>query len=404
MAAFAYQALDRDGATRRGVLEADTARAARTLLRDQGLSPLAVETVREAAPGAGGFSFSRRGLSGADLALFARELATLVDAGLPVDEALGALADQSQKPRVQSVVLALRARVREGSTLADAMGGFGESFSELMRAAVAAGEQSGQLGPALLRLAEYSERRAEFRQGLISALAYPVLLTGVALLIVTGLLVYVVPQVVHVFEHLGHQLPLLTRALIALADFVQHFGALVLVLGVALALAARAALRREATKARWHAFLLRTPVLGRLLRAADTANATKTLAMLSGSGVPLLDALRLAARTARMVPLREALAGAAVRVREGQGFARALADSGQFPPVALRLIASGEKSGRLDAMLEAAAQHERRELETRLATIGSVIGPLVILLVGGMVLLIVLAILLPIFQLNSLIK
>src|SRR6187399_2906896 len=178
MAAFAYQALDRDGATRRGVLEADTARAARTLLRDQVLSPLAVETVREAAPGAGGFSFSRRGLSGADLALFARELATLVDAGLPVDEALGALADQSQKPRVQSVVLALRARVREGSTLADAMGGFGESFSELMRAAVAAGEQSGQLGPALLRLAEYSERRAEFRQGLISALAYPVLLTG----------------------------------------------------------------------------------------------------------------------------------------------------------------------------------------------------------------------------------
>ena len=404
MAAYAYQALDRDGGTQRGVLEADTARAARTLLRERGLSPVAVDSVREAAPGAPGFSYARRGLSGADLALFARELATLVDAGLPVDEALAALADQSQKTRVQSVVLALRARVREGATLADAMAGFGESFPELTRAAVAAGEQSGQLGPALLRLADYSERRAEFRQGLISALAYPVLLTGVALLIVSGLLVYVVPQVVHVFEHLGHRLPILTRALIAIAGFVQTFGLFVLVGAIALALAARSALRREAVSARWHAFLLGLPLIGRLLRAADTANATKTLAMLSGSGVPLLDALRFAARTARMAPLRRALADAALRVREGHGFARALADSGQFPPVALRLIASGEKSGRLDVMLEAAAAHEAREVETRLRTIGSVIGPLVILMVGAMVLLIVLAILLPIFQLNSLIK
>jgi general secretion pathway protein F len=273
-----------------------------------------------------------------------------------------------------------------------------------MRAAVAAGEQSGQLGPALLRLADYTERRAEFTQALIAALAYPVLLTGVALLIVTGLLVYVVPQVVHVFEHLGHQLPILTRALITLAAFVQGYGAPLLLVLIALALAARAALLRPALRARWHGVLLRLPLLGRTLRAADTARVTKTLAMLSGSGVPLLDALRLAARTARMAPLREALMQAALRVREGQGFARALADSGQFPPVALRLIASGEKSGRLDLMLEAAAQHESREVETRLRTIGSVIGPLVILMVGGMVLLIVLAILLPIFQLNSLIR
>ena len=404
MAAFQFQALDAVGGTQQGVLEADTARAARQQLRERGLTPLSVDAVSSATLSAGTFNLRRRGLTGAELALFSRELATLVDAGLPVDEALAALADQRQHPRVERVVLALRARVREGATLADALAAFPESFPELVCAAVAAGEHSGQLGGALTRLAEYSERRADFTRGLLSALAYPVLLVVVALLIVSGLLVYVVPQVTHVFEHLGQRLPLLTRALLALSAFMRQFGLFVFVLLIAGAIGARMALLRPELQTRWHALLLRLPVFGRLLRAADTARVTRTLATLCGSGVPLLDALKLSARSARMAPLRAALQRAALRVREGQAFWRALSDSGEFPPVALRLIASGERSGRLEAMLDAAAQHEARAVDTRLAAIGSVIGPLAILMVGGLVLMIVLAILLPIFQLNSLIR
>jgi general secretion pathway protein F len=321
-----------------------------------------------------------------------------------MDEALAALADQSQTPRIGKIVAALRSKVLEGEPLAQALAAFPASFPELFRAGVAAGESSGQLGVALTRLADHAERRAELGRALLGALAYPLLLTVVAIAVVSGLLVYVVPQIVHVFEHVGQKLPLLTRALIALSVFARSFGLIVIALVVAAALAARAAFRREAVRERLDRALLKLPLFGRLLRASDAARATATLATLSASGVPLLEALRLTVGSARLAPMRNALRGAALRVREGQGFARALAESGQFPPVALRLIASGEKSGRLDAMLDAAAAHEQHEVSTRIAALTAVLGPLVILFVGALVLLIVLAILLPIFELNSLIK
>jgi len=404
MAAFEYQALDAEGRTQKGVLEADTARSARSALRERGLTPLEVEPVAERSIAANPLAMGTGRLRNSELALLLRELATMVDAGLPVDEALGALADQSQKPRVMRPVLALRARVREGATLAEAMAVFPESFPELVRSAVAAGEHSGQLGPSLMRLADYTERRADFARQLVAALAYPVLLSCVAVIIVIGLLTYVVPQVVHVFENLGGRLPLLTRVLIVFAALLKSYGLVALALLAVAAVGARAALARPELRSRWHALMLRLPVLGRLLRATDTARVTRTLSMLASSGVPLLDALKLAVKSARMLPMSEALARAALRVREGQSFARALADTGQFPPVALRLIGSGEKSGRLEQMLDAAAEHESREVEARLSALGAIVGPLVILFVGGMVLLIVLAILLPIFQMNSMIR
>ena len=403
MAAFEYQALDADGKTLKGVLEADTARGARATLRERGLSPLEVEPLRERT-GAAEPPWSRSRLSTAELALLSRELATLVEAGLPMDEALAALADQSQTPRIGKIVAALRSKVLEGEPLAQALAAFPGSFPELFRAGVAAGEASGQLGVALTRLADHSERRAELGRALLGALAYPLLLMVVAIAVVSGLLVYVVPQIVHVFEHVGQKLPLLTRMLLALSAFARSWGLVVIALGVAAAFGIRASLKRESVRERIDRTLLKLPLFGRLLRAADAARVTQTLATLSASGVPLLDALRHAVGSARLAPMRNALRAAALRVREGQGFARALAESGQFPPVALRLIASGEKSGRLDTMLDAAAEHEQHEVSTRVGALTAVLGPLVILFVGGLVLLIVLAILLPIFELNSLIK
>lgn len=405
MGAFEFQALDAAGRTQNGVLQADTARAARGVLRDRGLMPLEVAQVRER--GAAGSSVAtafRRGLSRAQLAVMSRQLATLVDAGLPMDEALAALGDQSENARARAVVVQLRSRVMEGQSLAAALAEFPESFPEMFRATVAAGESSGKLDEALLRLADYTESREELSRKLWGALAYPILLTVVALTIVSGLLVYVVPQVVQVFESLDQKLPWITRALIAIAGFVQHFGLLTLVALVLAFVGLRVALRRDAVRLAWDRFVLGLPVIGRLVRATNTARAARTLATLTASGVTLLEAMQLAAATVRNQPMQLAMKRAAARVREGGGFAHALAESGNFPPVAVRLIASGEKSGRLDHMLEQAATQQAREVESLLGTFTAVLGPAVILMVGALVLFIVLAILLPIFELNTLIR
>jgi len=402
MPAFAYQALDTSGKTQRGVLQGDTARAVRGVLRERGLNPLSVEEVREGA--AGGSGFARRGLGAAQLALLTRQLATLLGAGLPIDEALGALSEQADSERQRALTVALRARVTEGASLAQAMREFPETFPDIFCATVAAGEQSGHLDHVLDKLADYAESSDALRQKVLAALAYPLLLTLVAVAVVTGLLGWVVPQIVGVFENMHQALPWPTRALIALSAFVRHWGWLLVLLAVATVIAARVALRREAIRHRWHAVLLRLPLVGRLVRAANTARATRTLALLAGSAVPLLDALGIAAQVVPNLPMREALRGAAFKVREGSAFSRALGDSGQFPPVALRLIASGERSGELPRMLEEAAQQQQRELDRWMTALTSVLGPAVILFVGAMVLFIVLAILLPIFDLNRMVK
>jgi general secretion pathway protein F len=402
MPAFAYQALDQAGKTQRGVLQGDTARAVRTSLRERGLNPLEVTPVTEAQQQ--GRSMMRRGLSGAQLALLTRQLATLLKAGLPVDEALAALAEQNDDERVRTLVIGLRSRVMEGSSLASALGDAPESFPEIFRASIAAGEQSGRLDQVLARLADYSEARDALNQKIWAALAYPLLLTIVAVAVVTGLLVYVVPQIVGVFTQMHQILPLPTRALLALSAFIKIWGWLLMLLIIAAVIAGNLALRTEQVRFAWHGLLLRLPLIGRLVRAANTARCSRTLALLTASAVPLLEALNIGAQVMPNLPMRAAVKRAAVKVREGGAFSRALAESGYFPPVALRLIASGERAGELERMLEEAANHQQRELDRWMTTLTAVLGPVVILFVGAMVLFIVLAILLPIFNLNQMVK
>lgn len=399
MPAFEFQALDAAGHGQRGVLQADTPRAARAQLRERGLHPLQVEPVREE----GGGRPWQRGLGATQLALFARQLATLVGSGLPIDESLAALAEGSEG-RLRALVLALRARVMEGASLAAGLAEHPETFPALFRASIAAGESAGRLDRVLRALADYAEARDALRQRIMLALTYPILLTVVALAVVSGLLVYVVPQVTGVFAQFGQQLPWATRVLIALADGFAAWGGWLLAGLVLLVGAAVLALRQPALQARWHGLLLRIPIVGKLVRSAESSRFARTLALLTGSAVPLLEALGIAAQVVHNLPMREALGRASLRVREGQGFARALGDTGQFPPVAVRLIAAGERSGRLDEMLAEAAAHQERELDGALGVAMAALGPGVILLVGGLVLFIVLAILLPIFELNSLIR
>lgn len=401
MPAFEFQALDGDGRRQRGVIEADSARGARTVLRERGLTPLTVEaTAPERRDG--GLAFFRRGLGSAQLSLLTRELATLLAAGLPVEEALGALTEQADDARLKAVLATLRTRVREGVSLAAALAEQPDNFPEFFRASVAAAEQSGRIDAVLSRLADYAESREALRRRVWMALLYPLLLTGVALLVVVGLLVYVVPQVIEVFDNLNRDLPWLTRVLIALSEGLPVVGPWLLLALVAAVVGLRVWLRDESRRARWQRFVLKLPMIGRLRLALDTSRFTRTLGVLAGSGVPMLDALRMSIRTVSLVPLRQALERASARVREGSGLAVSLAESRLFPPVTLRLIGNGERAGRLPAMLDQAADHESSLLEHRLATFVAVLGPAMILLVGVLVLAIVLAILLPIFELNTL--
>lgn len=398
MPAFSYHALDADGRTRKGVLQADTARAARANLRERGLNALAVEEVSESAAQTGG-----RKLSAAQLALLTRQLSALIGSGLPIDEALGALAEGSEG-KLRSRLVQLRARVMEGATLAAAMGEAPGTFPVLYRSTIAAGEASGQLDTVLERLADYTESREALRSKVILALTYPLLLSVVALLVVSGLMIWVVPQVIDVFEKAQQSLPWATRVLIGISSMVQNHGLWLLLPPALVAAAGVAVARAPALRHAWQRGLLRVPVLGRLIRASDTARFARTLALLVGSAVPLLEALDIASQVVANAALREALAKVGSRVREGGGLAAALRESGEFPPVALRLVASGEKSGRLDAMLFDAAIQQERELDTALGVATTVLGPGVILLVGGLVLFIVLAILLPILSLNALVR
>lgn len=403
MGAYAYQALDAEGRTQTGVVQADTVRAARGVLRDKGLSPLNVAPASDTANAGRMAGLGRRGLSATHLVVLTQQLSVLIRAGLPIDEALAALADEASDQRLRAIVAALRSRVMEGSTLAVSMAEFPDSFPEIVCATVQAGEQSGELDEALDRLADYAETRDSLNRDLISAFAYPVLLLLVAAAVVTGLMMSVVPRVVDVFSNLGAQLPWLTRALIAISGFLSQFGWLLLLLFIAAIVVWRLAMRSVDMRHRVDAFWLRVPLLGRVFRAAETARVTRTLAVLTGAGVPVLDALRLAAQTLRSLPLQQAMRVAAQRVREGTAIARALAETRAFPPVALRLISSGERSGRLAEMFDAAAVQQSREVKTALDLARAVLAPLVILFVGGLVLAIVLAILLPIFELNELI-
>ena len=402
MPGFRYQAYNVDGKLHKGVLEADSARQARAALREQGLTPYRVEVIAANDP-AGGARFGRISLSATELSQMTRGLASLLEAGLTVEQAFNALIEQAERERVRQVLAALRGEVIAGNTVAKALAAFPHVFSELYRTLVAAGEASGQLPRVLSKLADYLEDRQQMRGRLTLALIYPSIVMGVAIVVVGALLVYVLPQVVQVFQHAHQRLPLLTRALIALSGFLQKTWPAWIALFVVLGIALRMALRRTSARAAIHRFLWRAPIAGRLLRNLDAARLAATLSILVGSRVPILQALEAGTGVMTLVPMREALASAARGVREGMPLARALAATRSFPPVMVHLISSGEASGRLDEALERAARQQQNDIATRLTAFAALFEPAMILFMGGVVLAIVLAILLPIFQLNSLI-
>lgn len=405
MGAFEYTAVDRSGRQHKGVLEGDTARQVRQLLRERGMLPMAITEVMERERSGRRRSFTfRRGISAADLALVTRQLATLLRSGMPLEETLLAVGQQAEKPRLKSILLGVRSRVMEGHTLAAGLADFPQAFPEIYRATVAAGEQSGHLDPVLERLADYTESRQQLRQRVSHALIYPVILTVMAIGIVSGLLGFVVPKVVGVFENTGQALPLFTRMLIASSDFLREYGVVVLVLLALGAFVFSRMLRRLPFRRRWHRFLLRVPLVGKLTRGINTARFTRTLSILAGSGVPVLEALRIAGDVVVNVPMREAIHETAVRVREGAPLGRSLGASRLFPPMTMHLISSGEASGELESMLERAADNQEREVDSLVGALLSILEPALIVLMGVLVFAIVMAILLPIFQLNQLVS
>lgn len=402
MPGFRYQAFNVEGKLHKGVLEADSARQARSLLRDQGLTPYRVEVIAANDP-AGGSRFRAVSLSGSELTQLTRQLASLLEAGLTVEQAFNALIEQAESERERQVLAALRGEVLAGSTIAKALSAFPAVFPELYRTLVAAGETSGQLPRVLSRLADYLEERQQLRSRLMLALIYPAIVFVVALAVVGALLVYVVPQVVQVFQHAHQQLPILTRVLIAISAFLQATWIFWVALAAAGAVALSVALKRPKPRAAVHRALWRTPVIGRVFQQLDAARLAATLSILVGSRVPILQALEAGNGVMTLTPMRDALASATRGVREGMTLSRALGVTSAFPPVMVHLIASGEASGKLDEALERAARTQQNDLATRLATFAALFEPTMILLMGGMVLFIVMAILLPIFQLNQLI-
>lgn len=406
MAAYEFVALDGQGREQRGTLEADSSRQIRQQLRDRGWAPLKVDPAGDTRRSGRSVSLRprlRRRLSALDLAMITRHLETLIGSGLPIEEALNAAAQQADKPRVRSILLAVRARVLEGHALAAALGEFPHAFDDLYRATVAAGEHAGHLEQVLSNLADYTERRQESGQNVQMALLYPVILVLISLLIVAGLLAYVVPEIVSVYRDTDQALPLLTRSLIALSDFLVSWGLPLLLLLVAVAFGCRQLLKQPGPRLRFHRFLLHAPLAQSIVRGANASQFANTLAILSASGVPLVEAMRIAGQVVDNRVMRERIDRATRRVAEGTSLRAALDEVGYFPPLMLHMVASGEASGSLDAMLARVARHLERDLQRLVTVILELFKPLMLLIMGGLVLLIVLAILLPILNLNQLI-
>ena len=399
MSAFRFEAVDAAGRLRRGLLEADSARAVRDRLRADGLTPTAVDQ----AP-ARYDPLARTRLPTTTVALFTRQLATLVQSGMPLDQALAAVAEQADDERTAKTVLALRSYVATGESLPIALARFPRTFTPLYRGLVAAGAETGHLPDVLSRLAEYLEARQALRQRFVVALIYPVLVTVIAILVIAVLMIYVVPQVVSVYQQSRQSLPFLTQALIATSGFFRATGWVWLTLAAVALVAFLIANRRAGFRAAWHARLLRVPGIGRLLQSLDTARFASTLAILVASGAPLLRALTAASDVVRMLPLRRAAQASSALVREGVSLSRALKDQKVFPPVLIHLVANGEQSGSLAPMLERAAAELEREAERRLAWVAALIQPTLIVAMGGIVLVLVLAVMLPIVSMNQLVR
>lgn len=406
MPAFEYKALDTKGKQQKGVMEADTARHARGQLRELRLMPLEITPVvdKETKARSKGKSFFQRGISVAELALITRQIATLVAAGLPVEEALKAVGQQCEKDRLASMIMAVRSRVVEGYSLADSMAEFPHIFDDLFRAMVASGEKSGHLEVVLNRLADYTERRQQLKTKMTQAMIYPVVLTVVAISVIAILLAAVVPQVVGQFEHMGQELPWTTKLLIASSDFIRDYGIIVVGAGIALFALFKRLLTKSVYRMKYDKILLVLPVIGRVSKGLNTARFARTLSILTASAVPLLDAMRIASEVLVNVRVKAAVEEATARVREGTSLGTALTNTKLFPPMMLYMITSGEKSGQLEQMLERAADNQDREFESNVNIALGVFEPLLVVSMAAVVLFIVLAILQPILELNNMIS
>ena len=365
MAAFEYKAMDAAGKETKGVLEGDNSRQIRQMLRDKGWMPLSVEEVQQKEAKKGkGFKFFA-GISATDLSLLTRQMATLAKSGLPIEEALRAVSQQTEKSRLKSMMMGVRSRVLEGHSLAAALGDYPHVFSELFRSTVEAGEQSGHINIVLDRLADYTDSRQQLQQKLMLSLLYPVLISLVAIAVVVLLLAFVVPKVVAMFDHVDQKLPVLTQGLIAVSNFISAYG-IYIALGVLLF---SYLLRNEKFRYAFHRVILSLPLFAKLTRGLNTARFARTFSILVASGVPVLESMRIAAQVLVNLPMREAVMEAARKVREGVTINKALEASGFFPPMVIHLIASGESSGNLQEMLDRAADSQEREMETLLSAL-----------------------------------
>ncbi|MFD2231746.1 type II secretion system inner membrane protein GspF [Alkalimarinus sediminis] len=403
MAAFEYKALDTKGRQKKGVIEADSSRQVRQQLRDKGLTPLSVETTVEKESRTRSFSSQGKSLSVKDLALITRQIATLIQAGIPIEEALSAVSDQNDKPRIRSIMLAIRAKVLEGYTLADSMAEFPNAFPKLYRSTVAAGEHAGHMDLVLNRLADYTEARQQARQKIQLAAIYPVILSVVAISIVVFLLTYVVPDIIEVFINNGQELPALTQSLLVVSDFLSQWGLYILVALIIGFAVFQYFLKKDAFRYSVHKKILTTPFISKLSKGMNTARFASTLSILNSSGVPLVEAIRISGEVLSNDCLKSSIMDAAVMVSEGSSLTKSLENTGYFPPMMLHMVASGESSGELDQMLERTAKNQENDLEGLISAIVGLFEPLMLLVMGVVVLIIVLAIMLPILSMSNLV-
>ncbi len=402
MAAFEYIALNPKGKEKKGVLEGDTPRQIRQQLREKGFTPLEVLHIGDSAKAK---DKSKGGIGGgikvADLALITRQLATLVKAALPIEEALKAVAEQTEKSKVKTIILGVRAKVMEGHTLADGMAEFPKVFNELYRSMVAAGERAGHLDTVLNRLADYTERRHKIQGKISAAMVYPIVLILVAIGVVSGLMVYAVPKVVGQFQASGQELPFITQILIGISNFISGYGLYLLIAIILLVIGAKYWLRNPEHKEKWHNKILKMPVFGRLSRNLNTSQFTSTLSILHSSGVPLLEAMKIGGKVLTNLKMRTAVNEAAVKVREGASLKNALQQTKLFPPMMIHMIGSGEASGELEDMLKQVSDNQESQFENSVDVALNIMGPTIILFLGGVVFFIVLAMMSPIYELTK---
>jgi general secretion pathway protein F len=401
MPAYRFEASDELGRLERGVIDADSPRHARSQLRDRGLVPIEVLAISAQQEGAARFGGRMRTT---ELTLITRQLASLLSARLPLEQALAAVVEQAERPLVRERMSAVRGEVVSGQTFAQALSRYPRDFPEVYRALVAAGEQSGDLSIVMDRLADYVESRSALAQRIGLAFTYPAIVTLVALIVVVALLTYVVPQVVGVFAQTRQKLPALTVGLIATSDFIREWGWWLAAFLVAAGISFRVALRSPSLRLVWHLRLLDAPLFGKLIRGINTARFASTLGILAASGVPLIRALQAGAQTLSNDAMRANVEDAVDRVREGAPLSRALKAGGLFPPMMIHMIASGEATGNLAEMLQRTARTLSGETERRALALTGILEPVLILVMGVVVLVIVLAVLQPIIEINQLVR